>query len=90
MPPTSASCGRAGSQCRHVPRRDPGWRQDALSLQANALDFFADAANYRISLFVVGMALRYRVMAALTKLELLQLKMALLPLMSLSDPQHCA
>jgi hypothetical protein len=29
--------------------------------------FFGDAANYGISLFVVGMALRYRAMAALTK-----------------------
>jgi Co/Zn/Cd efflux system component len=37
------------------------------SLQADALDFFGDAANYAISLFVVGMALRYRAMAALAK-----------------------
>jgi Co/Zn/Cd efflux system component len=39
----------------------------SASLQADALDFFADAANYGISLFVVGMALRYRAIAALTK-----------------------
>ena len=30
----------------------------SASLQADALDFFGDAANYAISLFVVGMALR--------------------------------
>src|SRR3954467_3469768 len=37
------------------------------SLQADALDFFGDAANYAISLMVVGMALRYRATAALTR-----------------------
>jgi Co/Zn/Cd efflux system component len=36
-------------------------------LQADALDFFGDAANYAISLIVVGMALRYRATAALAK-----------------------
>ena len=39
----------------------------SASLQADALDFLADAANYLISLFVVGMALRYRAGAALAK-----------------------
>ena len=39
----------------------------SASLQADALDFLADAANYGISLFVVGMALRYRASAALAK-----------------------
>ena len=39
----------------------------SASLQADALDFFGDAANYAISLFVIGMALRYRAMAALAK-----------------------
>jgi Co/Zn/Cd efflux system component len=39
----------------------------SVSLQADALDFLADAANYGISLFVVGMALRYRATAALAK-----------------------
>jgi Co/Zn/Cd efflux system component len=39
----------------------------SASLQADALDFFGDAANYTISLFVVGMALRYRAMAAFAK-----------------------
>jgi Co/Zn/Cd efflux system component len=39
----------------------------SASLQADALDFLGDAANYAISLFVVGMALRYRAMAAALK-----------------------
>jgi Co/Zn/Cd efflux system component len=39
----------------------------SAALQADALDFLADAANYGISLFVVGMALRYRATAALAK-----------------------
>ena len=39
----------------------------SASLQADALDFLGDAANYGISLFVVGMALRYRAMAAVAK-----------------------
>src|SRR5947208_13859967 len=37
----------------------------SASLQADALDFFGDAANYAISLFVIGMALRVRAIAAL-------------------------
>jgi Co/Zn/Cd efflux system component len=39
----------------------------SASLQADALDFMGDAANYGISLFVVGMALRYRALAAFAK-----------------------
>ena len=39
----------------------------SASLQADALDFLGDAANYAISLFVVGMTLRYRAAAALAK-----------------------
>ncbi|WP_027527384.1 cation transporter [Bradyrhizobium sp. Ec3.3] len=39
----------------------------SASLQADALDFLGDAANYGISLLVVGMALRYRASAALVK-----------------------
>jgi Co/Zn/Cd efflux system component len=39
----------------------------SASLQADALDFLGDAANYAISLFVVGMALQYRAIAALDK-----------------------
>ena len=39
----------------------------SVSLQADALDFLGDVANYGISLFVIGMALRYRSKAALIK-----------------------
>jgi Co/Zn/Cd efflux system component len=39
----------------------------SASLQADALDFLGDAGNDAISLFVVGMALRYRAMAAFAK-----------------------
>jgi Co/Zn/Cd efflux system component len=39
----------------------------SASLQADALDFFGDAANYAISLSVVSMALRYRATAAMAK-----------------------
>ena len=39
----------------------------SASLQADALDFLGDAANYAISLLVIGMALRYRAAAALAK-----------------------
>jgi Co/Zn/Cd efflux system component len=44
-----------------------GLAAGSASLQADALDFFGDAANYAISLIVVGMALRYRATAALAK-----------------------
>jgi Co/Zn/Cd efflux system component len=44
-----------------------GLAAGSASLQADALDFLGDAANYAISLFVVGMALRYRAGAALAK-----------------------
>lgn len=44
-----------------------GLAAGSASLQADALDFFGDAANYAISLMVVGMALRYRAMAAVAK-----------------------
>lgn len=44
-----------------------GLAAGSAALQADALDFFGDAANYAISLFVVAMALRYRAMAALAK-----------------------
>ena len=42
-----------------------GLAAGSASLQADALDFLGDAGNYAISLFVVGMALRYRAMAAI-------------------------
>jgi Co/Zn/Cd efflux system component len=44
-----------------------GLASGSASLQADALDFLGDAANCAISLFVVGMALRYRASAALAK-----------------------
>jgi Co/Zn/Cd efflux system component len=44
-----------------------GLAAGSASLQADALDFLGDAANYAISLLVVSMALRYRAMAALAK-----------------------
>ena len=40
---------------------------DSRSLQADAIDFFADAANYAISLGVAGLALAWRARAALFK-----------------------
>ncbi|HXT81013.1 MAG TPA: cation transporter [Acetobacteraceae bacterium] len=39
----------------------------SASLQADALDFFGDAANYAISLGVTGMALAWRARAAVAK-----------------------
>ena len=44
-----------------------GLAAGSASLQADALDFLGDAANYGISLAVIGMALRYRSSAALVK-----------------------
>jgi Co/Zn/Cd efflux system component len=44
-----------------------GLTAGSASLQADALDFFGDAANYGVSLFVVGLALRYRAIAAFAK-----------------------
>jgi Co/Zn/Cd efflux system component len=44
-----------------------GLAAGSASLQADALDFLGDAANYAISLLVVGMALRHRAFAALLK-----------------------
>jgi Co/Zn/Cd efflux system component len=44
-----------------------GLRSGSAALQADALDFMGDVANYGISLFVIGRALRYRAMAALVK-----------------------
>lgn len=37
------------------------------SLQADAMDFLGDAANYGVSLFVLGMSLRRRAMASVLK-----------------------
>src|SRR3546814_10704047 len=44
-----------------------GWAAGSVSLQADALDFLSDAANYGVSLFVLGMAAVSRARAALLK-----------------------
>ena len=44
-----------------------GVAADSRALQADALDFFGDAANYAISLGVAGMILAWRARAALLK-----------------------
>jgi Co/Zn/Cd efflux system component len=44
-----------------------GWRADSVSLMADAVDFFGDAANYGVSLFVLGMAPIWRSRTALIK-----------------------
>ena len=44
-----------------------GVSADSRALQADALDFFGDSANYAISLFVAGMALTWRARAAMVK-----------------------
>lgn len=44
-----------------------GLRADSVSLLADAVDFFGDAANYAVSLLVLGMALAWRARAALLK-----------------------
>lgn len=44
-----------------------GLRADSVSLLADAVDFFGDAANYGLSLFVLGLAATVRAQAALFK-----------------------
>lgn len=44
-----------------------GLAGDSRALQADALDFFGDAANYALSLGVAGMVLAWRARAALVK-----------------------
>lgn len=44
-----------------------GAAADSRALQADALDFLGDSANYAISLLVAGMALAWRARAALAK-----------------------
>ncbi len=44
-----------------------GQAAGSMSLQADALDFLADTANYAIALAVIGLTLRWRAMAALVK-----------------------
>lgn len=40
---------------------------NSVALQADALDFLGDAATYAISLAVLGLALKWRALAALLK-----------------------
>lgn len=42
-------------------------RAESVSLLADAIDFFGDAANYAVSLFVLGAAVAWRARAALVK-----------------------
>lgn len=44
-----------------------GFLSGSSALQADAMDFLGDAANYGVSLFVIGMSLRWRSGAALIK-----------------------
>ena len=44
-----------------------GLASGSASLQADALDFLGDTGNYAISLFVIGMAIKYRARAAQLK-----------------------
>lgn len=44
-----------------------GWHAGSASLLADSLDFFGDATNYGVSLFVLSMALTWRARAALIK-----------------------
>lgn len=44
-----------------------GWAAGSVSLLADAIDFFGDAANYAVSLAVLGMAAAVRARAALLK-----------------------
>ena len=44
-----------------------GWAAGSVSLLADAVDFFGDAANYGISLFVLGLAPIWRSRTALVK-----------------------
>jgi Co/Zn/Cd efflux system component len=53
--------------CMFLVETGAGLAAGSAALQADALDFLGDAANYSISLFVVGLSLRYRATAALAK-----------------------
>lgn len=44
-----------------------GWSSRSVSLLADSVDFFGDAANYGIALVVMGMSLRWRAGSALIK-----------------------
>lgn len=57
------------------------WETGSMALLADSTDFFADAVNYAVSLFVIGMALRVRAKVALAK-GLVMLLLGLLVLCS--------
>ena len=44
-----------------------GWRAESLALQADALDFLGDSANYAIALFVLARSATWRAGSALAK-----------------------
>jgi Co/Zn/Cd efflux system component len=44
-----------------------GWKAESVSLLADAVDFLGDAANYAVSLFVLGLAAVWRSRTALLK-----------------------
>lgn len=44
-----------------------GWKAGSVSLLADAVDFFGDAANYAVSLFVLGLAPIWRSRTAIVK-----------------------
>jgi Co/Zn/Cd efflux system component len=44
-----------------------GWRADSVSLLADAVDFFGDAINYGVSIFVLGFGALWRSRVALCK-----------------------
>ena len=53
--------------CMFVVELVGGLHTGSVSLLADAVDFFGDAANYGLSLLVLGMALTWRARAALLK-----------------------
>jgi len=63
-----------------------GAAADSHALEADALDFLGDAANYAISLLVAGMALAWRARAALLK----GVTLALLGIFVLASTVHSA
>lgn len=44
-----------------------GWSADSVALQADALDFLGDSANYAVALFVLGRSVAWRAGTALIK-----------------------
>jgi len=44
-----------------------GWQAESLALQADALDFLGDSANYAIALFVLARSVAWRAGSALAK-----------------------